>query len=193
MTNPLKASDEYLVLVDTKGRQIGIEEKLAAHQKGLLHAAFSLMIVRPSLSGFEYLLQRRAISKYHSGGLWANTCCSHPRPGESLPDSVQRRVKEELGMCEELNLVALEPIIYRAQLDNELIEHEFDHVFIAFEAQPTLNLNPDEVSEVKWILEDKLFAQLTTHEDQFSAWFAKVFYAVKNHLAQMAVLQCNDN
>ena len=189
MLNHPKSKDELLVLVDKNGRQIGTEEKLLAHQKGLLHAAFSLMIVRPSPLGFEYLLQRRAISKYHSGGRWSNTCCSHPRPNENLLFSVQRRVKEELGIIEELNLISIGHVIYRAQLDNDLIEHEFDHIFLAIEEQPTLDLNPEEVSEIKWICEDTLLKQLTTSPDQFTAWFTKVFHAVKNHLSHVSACE----
>lgn len=182
MPNHLKSTGEMLVLVDTNGRQIGTEEKLLAHQKGALHAAFSLMIVRPSADGFEYLLQRRALPKYHSGGLWSNTCCSHPRPNEDILFSVQRRVQEELGITDTLNLITLTPIIYRAQLDNGLIEHEFDHIFFAISAHPNLNLNPSEVIETKWLSEHKIEEQLTASPEQFTAWFNKVFDAVKHQL-----------
>ena len=117
-------SKESVILVDEKDNQVGLMPKLEAHQKGLLHRAFSVFIFN---SDYELLLQKRAFSKYHSGGLWTNTCCSHPRDGEDTIDAANRRLYEEMGI--ETSLRKVFDFIYKAELDNNLTENEFDHVF----------------------------------------------------------------
>ena len=130
-----------VILVDTKDNQTGISEKLEAHKKGLLHRAFSIFLFNDQ---DQLLLQKRADEKYHSGGLWTNTCCSHPSPGEFLIKSAQNRLKEEMGISTSLS--PLFSFIYKAEFDNGLIEHELDHVFIGtFNANPLPN--PEEVGE----------------------------------------------
>ena len=116
-------SREKVILVDENDNQVGLMPKLEAHQKGLLHRAFSVFIFN---SNYQLLLQKRAASKYHSGGLWTNTCCSHPRDGEKTEDAANRRLLEEMGIKTDLRKVY--DFIYKAELDNELTENEFDHV-----------------------------------------------------------------
>ena len=116
--------DEHLVLVDRDDREIGTAPKLAAHREGRLHRALSVVLADPD---GRLLLQKRHVRKYHSGGLWTNTCCSHPRPGEAIADAAQRRLAEEMGIA--CPLSPLFPVYYRAELDNGMTEHEVVHVF----------------------------------------------------------------
>jgi len=119
---------EQVILIDKDDKQIGQVEKLYAHQLGLLHRAFSVFIYRHAQSKIEYLLQKRNKSKYHSGGLWTNTCCGHPRPEEQLEKAAARRLKEEVGINSDL--LELSKYYYKADVGNNLIEHEIDHVFL---------------------------------------------------------------
>ena len=136
---------ENVILVDEKDNQVGLMPKLEAHQKGLLHRAFSVFIFN---SDYKLLLQKRASSKYHSGGLWTNTCCSHPRDGEDIIDAANRRLNEEMGIKTSLRKVF--DFIYTAELDNNLIENEFDHVFYGvYDTDPILN--KEEAEDYKWI------------------------------------------
>ncbi|MEA5479073.1 isopentenyl-diphosphate Delta-isomerase [Pseudanabaena galeata UHCC 0370] len=137
--------EEQVILVDISDRQIGIAEKLQAHRDGSLHRAFSIFVLN---SQGQLLLQRRAKHKYHSGGLWTNTCCSHPRPNEMTLDAAHRRLQEEMGFdCE---LQELFSFVYRANLDHELTEYEFDHVLLGYcDREPVLN--PEEAEDWKWI------------------------------------------
>ena len=128
-------SEEKVILVDKNDNQVGLMPKLEAHEKGILHRAFSVFIFN---SKYELLLQKRASSKYHSGGLWTNTCCSHPREGEDILDAANRRLDEEMGIKTSLRKVF--DFIYTAELDNNLIENEFDHVFYGvYDTDPILN------------------------------------------------------
>ncbi len=137
--------EELVVLVDENDKPVGTEEKLKAHQDGKLHRAFSVFIFN---SQKQLLLQRRALSKYHSAGLWTNTCCSHPRPEESVLASAHRRLQEEMGFdCE---LKEIFNFKYKADFDNGLVEHEFDHVIIGYHDQNPIS-NPNEVDSYKWI------------------------------------------
>jgi len=137
--------EEKVILVDTSDRQVGTAEKMQAHRDGLLHRAFSIFVLN---SQNQLLLQKRAKHKYHSGGLWTNTCCSHPRPNEMTLDAAHRRLQEEMGFdCE---LQELFSFVYRAKLDHELTEHEFDHVLLGYcDRQPVLN--PEEAEDWQWI------------------------------------------
>ena len=138
-------SVEKVILVDKNDKQVGLMPKLEAHKKGVLHRAFSIFIFN---SKYELLLQKRASSKYHSGGLWTNTCCSHPREGEDILDAANRRLDEEMGIKTSLRKVY--DFIYKAELDNQLTEHEFDHVFYGvFDNDPILNKN--EAEDFKWV------------------------------------------
>jgi len=147
------------------GREIGTQEKMQSHRESRLHSAFSVFVFN---AVGELLLQRRARTKYHSGGLWTNTCCSHPRPGESYYNAARRRLNEEMGFdCE---LTELFSFIYRIQLDNSLFEHELDHVFAgSYNGQPTPN--PDEVDDWKWMNVSTLKQDVRETPENYTYWF----------------------
>jgi isopentenyl-diphosphate delta-isomerase len=130
-----------------------------------LHRAFSVFVFN---SQHKLLLQRRAFGKYHSEGLWTNTCCSHPFPGEAILDAGKRRLKEEMGM--EIKLKELFKFVYKASLDNELIEHELDHVLIGF-SDDTPHLNLEEVSAFKWMSLETIKEDIQVNPEQYTAWF----------------------
>lgn len=156
---------EQVILVDTDDNPIGLMEKMEAHEKGLLHRAFSVFVFN---SKNELMLHRRALTKYHSGGLWTNTCCSHPRDGETSLQAAHRRLEEEMGF--DCNLEKAFHFIYKAKLDNELTEHELDHVFIGdFDGTP--NFNPEEVHEYKHISIPDLLKDIETDPDKYTEWF----------------------
>lgn len=156
--------EEKVILVDTSDRQIGISEKLQAHREGLLHRAFSIFVLN---SQGELLLQRRAKHKYHSGGLWTNTCCSHPRNEEMTLQAAHRRLQEEMGFdCE---LRELFSFVYRAELDNELTEYEFDHVFLGYSDRAPIP-NPEEVEAWKWIDLKTLQGDMQQHPECYTYW-----------------------
>lgn len=167
---------EELILVDEQDVKIGTAEKIDAHIKGLLHRAFSLFILDTSTQ--KLLLQQRALDKYHSGGLWTNACCSHPRKGEKLLDAVYRRVKDELGISvpdsayEKKDLWECNKFTYRKDY-GKYIEHEIDHVFIWSVDKSTIQLvpNKDEVDDILWIDISVLEDWMTTKPEDFTAWF----------------------
>lgn len=166
-------------LVDSNGVITGYSEKMHVHRSGLLHLAFSLMIFRKRASGTEFLLQRRAMHKYHSGGLWTNTCCSHPMLNESIVAAAQRRVKEELGITAFLDLKEIAKIQYHYQLDNGLAEHEFNHILVAEVNEVIWHANDDEVMEIAWWPVHKLADKLAAEPNDFTAWFPDVFRQVR--------------
>ncbi len=156
---------ETVILVDAFDNEIGVMEKMEAHQKGLLHRAFSVFIFN---SKNELLLQRRALSKYHSAGLWTNTCCSHPRPGEETLAAAKRRLMEEMGIEASLNLKT--HFTYKTIFENDLIEHEFDYVFFGnTESNPIINL--EEVDAYKWESVEKIRANMRKNPEEFTTWF----------------------
>lgn len=160
---------EYLVLVDESDRPVGRIEKLAAHERGLLHRAFSILVFDDS---GRLLLQRRAEEKYHSGGLWSNTCCGHPRPDEPITSAARRRLREEMGF--ECHLTRIGSFRYRALLDNGLTEHEIDHVFVGTfggEVYP----NPHEVIDWAWVDAQELDDRMTGDPDSFTFWFRQIW------------------
>lgn len=162
------ARNEELILVDGLDRPIGAATKEQAHVEGILHRAFSVVLVRNNGSEPEFLLARRASGKYHSGGLWANSCCSHPRVGEEILDAAYRRVREELG-CEVADLREIAAFAYRAEFENGLCEHELDHVLIG-RCAGGLSPDPSEVDEVRWVGTDELAAALAERPGAFAAW-----------------------
>ena len=167
---------ENVILVDEKDNQVGLMPKLEAHQKGLLHRAFSVFIFN---SDYKLLLQKRASSKYHSGGLWTNTCCSHPRDGEDIIDAANRRLNEEMGIKTSLRKVF--DFIYTAELDNNLIENEFDHVFYGvYNTDPILN--KEEAEDYKWIEMETLKNDIENNTDQYTVWFKIAFDYFYNYL-----------
>lgn len=159
---------DSVILVDENDNETGYLDKLEAHQKGVLHRAFSVLIFN---SAGELLLQKRADNKYHSAGLWTNTCCSHPRPNEPMPEAVQRRLKEEMGIECETNFGY--KFLYRAKLDNGLIEHELDYVFIGMcDDKPVINL--EEVSDWKFISLVNLRKDLIKNPTDYTYWFKEI-------------------
>jgi isopentenyl-diphosphate Delta-isomerase len=159
---------DYVVLVDSEDRQMGVMEKMEAHRQGVLHRAFSVHVTR---ADGKILLQQRAVSKYHSGGLWTNACCSHPAPEETTAEAAVRRLKQEMGIhAQQSDLVYLGSLLYKAELDKGLTEHEFDHVFgLTYDGDPVPN--PDEAEAYRWIDRSTLMAEILANPDQFTAWF----------------------
>ena len=174
------ARDDMLILVDGLDRQTGEATKWQAHVKGLLHRAFSVVLTRDGADGPEFLLAKRSLMKYHSGGLWANSCCSHPRVGEQVIDAAYRRVREELG-CEALDLREIGAFVYRAEFDNGLVEHECDHVLVG-RCAGEIDPDPAEASEVRWIDFESLAAELAEQPKHFAAWVPIVLTLAMAHL-----------
>jgi isopentenyl-diphosphate Delta-isomerase len=176
-------SEEEVILVDAEDRKVGTMDKMEAHEKGVLHRAFSIFIFN---SNGHWLLQQRAPHKYHSPGLWSNTCCSHPRDGESVIDAGTRRLKEEMGMyCQ------LEPqfqFIYRCQLPNGLIEHELDHVLLGYSDMPP-QLNAEEVADFRYVTTSELEQEMQAHPERFTVWFKLCFLQVQNRLRELERLR----
>jgi isopentenyl-diphosphate delta-isomerase len=155
---------ETVILVDECDRELGACEKMRAHREGVLHRAFSIFVFD---AGGRLLLQRRARTKYHSGGLWSNTCCGHPRPGETTLSAARRRLREEMNFDCELREAF--DFLYRAELDDGLVEHEFDHVFVGrFEGAPA----PDaaEVEDWRWVSTQELRDGLRRRPHEYSYW-----------------------
>ena len=156
---------QQVVLVNEKDEPIGIMEKMEAHQKGLLHRAFSIFIFD---SKGRMLLQQRAAQKYHGAHLWTNACCSHPFPDEELKEAAQRRLQEELGFTTDLHEIF--SFIYKARVENNLIEHEFDHVF-AGEYDSKIQPNPTEVSDCYYETIDQIKKNIENEPSKFTSWF----------------------
>jgi isopentenyl-diphosphate delta-isomerase len=164
---------DQVILVDEKDRFIGVAQKMEAHQKGLLHRAFSIFIFNTK---GEMLLQQRALDKYHSGGLWTNACCSHPNPGEEIPAAVKRRLKEEIGI--ETPVEKIFDLIYKAELDNGLTENEFDHVF-AGEYDDEVEINRNEVMDFCYKDIQDIRDSLQMNPEKYTAWFQLAFPGIE--------------
>lgn len=169
-------TEEKVILVNEKDEQIGLMPKMEAHEKALLHRAFSVFVFNKKN---ELMLQQRAAHKYHSPLLWANTCCSHQREGETNIEAGKRRLQEEMGFETELeNTISF---IYKAPFDNGLTEHEFDHVMVGdYEASP--KINPDEVADWKWMSLDAVKKDIGEHPEQYTAWFKIIFDKFYHHI-----------
>ena len=167
---------EKVVLVDKKDVQLGLMPKLEAHWKGVLHRAFSIFIFNSSRM---LLMQKRSSQKYHSPGLWTNTCCSHQRDGERTIDAAKRRLNEEMGL--NVDLKETFSFIYKANLKNGLIEHEFDHVLVGFtDFSPNININ--EVEDWKWVDLSFLERDLDKNPSVYTEWFKIIFNRVKGYI-----------
>ncbi len=166
---------EEVILVDEQDNPIGLMEKQAAHETPHLHRAFSIFIFNTK---GELLLQQRALSKYHSPGLWTNTCCSHPRDGETLAEATSRRLREEMGMTCEMHEVYT--FIYKAPVGQGLTEHEFDHVWIG-QSDEEPNINRDEVESWKYMSLNDLKEDLLLHPEDYTEWFKITFEEMNNH------------
>jgi len=160
---------DYVVLVDENDLELGTMEKLQAHELGLLHRAFSVFVFN---SNNELLIHKRAEGKYHSGGLWTNSCCSHPKPNEHFQDAAIRRVKEELGM-EISGVNKIGKLIYKVELDNNLTEHEYDYI-LTTKSDERPDLNPEEASEYLYKSIDIIKQEMKEKPDQFTFWFKQI-------------------
>ena len=160
---------EKVILVNEKDEQIGLMEKIEAHEKALLHRAFSVFVYNKK---GEMMLQQRALGKYHSPGLWTNTCCSHQRENESNIEAGKRRLMEEMGFTTDLEETI--SFIYKAPFENGLSEHEFDYILVGnFEDDP--KPNPDEVADWKWMHPEEVKKDLEENPDNYTAWFKIIF------------------
>lgn len=177
--------EEHVILVNEQDEPVGTMEKMEAHRKAILHRAFSIFIFN---SKGEMLLQQRAFSKYHSGGLWTNACCSHPFPGETVQNAANRRLLEEMGF--ETPVKKIFDFVYEASFDNGLTEHEFDHVF-AGEYEGVINFNPDEVNDFCYKNIADIKNSLQSHPQKYTAWFRIAFPKIEtwweNHYQKVSV------
>ncbi len=167
---------QEVITVDSADRETGRMEKLEAHLTGTLHRAFSVFVFN---SRGDLLIHRRAEGKYHSAGLWSNTCCSHPFPGEEVAQAAARRLKEEMGM--EAELQKCYAFIYRAEVGGGLIEHEYDHVFFGRSDRDPLP-DPEEVQDWKWVAPEVILADMDNHPALYTAWFRIAFPGVLDHV-----------
>ena len=170
--------EQFVTLVDADDNAVGTMEKMEAHRTGALHRAFSIFLF--DRHG-RMLLQRRAASKYHSPRLWTNACCSHPAPGETTLQAAQRRVQEELGITP-----GLEPqfvFTYRAQLENDLVEHEIDHVYFG-NWNDVLKPDPAEVMDTRWVGLAELEAEIAAASGNFTPWLLICWPQVRKRWAQ---------
>lgn len=161
--------EEKVILVNQKDEQVGLMPKMEAHEKGLLHRAFSVFIFNDKN---ELMLQQRALSKYHSPGLWTNTCCSHQREGEDNISAGKRRLQEEMGFSTELRDTI--SFVYKAAFDNGLTEHEYDHILVGkFNDDP--NLNPEEAAAFKWLSLEEVREDMQKNPLIYTEWFKIIF------------------
>ena len=168
-----------VILVDQHGNAIGEAGKQAAHQQGQCHRAFSVFIFYTDKGNWKLLLQQRQKNKYHSGGLWTNSCCSHPHPGEETIAAGERRLQEEIGI--QVKLIEVGEFHYRAQFDNGLIENEYDHVLIGTVNSPVVNYNKNEVADIHWITIADLLNELKNQPEKFTPWFEQaLMIAIEN-------------
>ncbi len=164
-----------MILVDSDDKQTGVMEKMEAHEKALLHRAFSIFIFN---SNGELMLQQRAFHKYHSPGLWTNTCCSHPRPGETTIDAAHRRLVEEMGF--DCDFEEAFSFTYKAPFSNNLTEHEFDHVFIGKSDNEPI-INSEEVASFRMDTLENISKQMESNPEDFTVWFRIAFDRVKGY------------
>lgn len=177
-----------VIIVDEFDQPQGLMEKHAAHHQGVLHRAISIFILRyESGVGWMTLLQQRQRSKYHAGGCWSNSCCSHPLPNESTHDAAHRRLAEELGFT--VPLIYLDQLLYKAKVSSTMIEHELDHLFIGFYEGDVKQFNPEEVSAVSWVPLVDLPKRLHDQSYTFSPWFTMVYERLMLHQAKFRMMQ----
>ena len=170
--------EEKVILVDEQNRQIGLMPKMEAHEKAVLHRAFSIFVMNEK---GETMLQQRAAHKYHSPLLWTNTCCSHQRDGETNLEAGKRRLMEEMGFVVELK--ELFSFIYKAPFDNGLTEHELDHVMIGYSNKEP-QINPDEVADWKWMKPEDIKSDIAKNGANYTAWFKIIFERFYDHLIE---------
>jgi isopentenyl-diphosphate delta-isomerase len=167
---------DHVILVDPSDRELGTAEKGEAHRAGALHRAFSIFVFN---SAGALMLQRRARTKYHSGGLWTNTCCGHPRPFEPIQEAVHRRLREEMGF--DCDLKEIFSFTYKVQFDNSLLEHEYDHVFVGT-YEGDVAPNPEEVDGWRWMDLGSLRKDIQENSDCYTYWFRTCIEGVVSYL-----------
>ena len=168
--------EEQVILVNEYDEQIGLMPKMEAHEKAVLHRAFSVFVFNTKN---ELMLQQRAAHKYHSPLLWTNTCCSHQRDGESNIEAGTRRLKEEMGFTTDLKETT--SFIYKAPFDNGLTEHELDHIMLGYyENEPIIN--KQEVEDWKWMPLEDVKHDINVHQEQYTAWFKIIFEKFYNYI-----------
>lgn len=168
--------EKYVILVDEYDNELGTMEKIEAHEKAKLHRAFSVFIYNDKN---ELMLQQRALTKYHTPGLWTNTCCSHQLLNESNIEAGKRRLHEEMGFSTDLKETI--SFIYKAPFENGLTEHEFDYILVGnYNKEP--NINPEEVNDWKWISLEDLESDIQKYPEKYTEWFKIIF---KKHKSQM--------
>lgn len=166
---------DSIILVDMHDRPVGIADKISVHKQGLLHRAFSVFIIDDG----RMLIQKRHPAKYHSGGLWSNACCSHPRPDENVLTAASRRLKEELGIS--CLLEPLGSLIYRSCFDNGITEFEYDHVILG-EYRGLFSPNFEELTEIKWVDLDDLAVSVQRNPEIYTSWFVMAVHQVFERL-----------
>lgn len=172
---------QTVLLVDESDRPSGVMGKMEAHERGLLHRAFSVFVLRRADGRAQVLLQKRAQTKYHFGGLWTNACCGHPLEGETPAQAGERRLPQEMNFRCDLRPVG--SFIYRAQSANGLIEHELDHVLVGFFEEENLpQPDPAEADSARWIDVAELDRQLVSTPHEFTPWFARAYAIVKESM-----------
>lgn len=170
-------AEERVILVNENDEQIGLMPKQEAHEKAVLHRAFSVFIFNEEK---ELMLQQRALHKYHSPGLWTNTCCSHQRDGESSLDAGKRRLQEEMGFVTDIKETT--SFIYKAPFDNGLTEYEYDHILVGnYNDEP--KLNSEEVASWKWMAMESVQDDIKNNPENYTAWFKIIFEKFYNHIA----------
>jgi isopentenyl-diphosphate delta-isomerase len=167
----MRDDEELILLVDADDRVIGTGDKLETHRRGALHRAFSVIVWN---SGGRLLLQKRAASKYHSGGLWTNACCGHPRPKENIGAAARRRLKEEMGFA--CKLSPLGTITYRAELDQGMVEHELVHVFRGL-YDGAVTPHPNEAEDYRWLSLADVRADMASRPERYSVWLREYLSA----------------
>ena len=168
--------EENVILVDKNDTQIGLMSKLDAHKKGILHRAFSVFVLN---NNNEIMLQKRAYDKYHSGGLWTNTCCSHQREGENSIEAGKRRLLEEMGFETELKIIT--SFIYKVEFENGLTEHELDYLLIGkFLKSPVIN--KQEVADWKWMKVELIADDIKLNPNNYTSWFKIIFDKFQNKI-----------
>jgi len=170
--------EEFVILVDENDRETGTMEKLQAHIEARLHRAFSVFIFNEA---GELMLQQRAFTKYHSPGLWTNTCCSHPKPGETTSEAAHRRLMEEMGF--DCIFEAVFSFVYKAKLDNDLTEHEFDHVFVGNSGELP-HLNPEEAAAYRFATLEEIRQEMLQDPEKFTIWFRIAFDRVEHYFTE---------
>ncbi len=176
----------FVICVDEQNNPLGVTLKEIAHQKGILHRAFSIFLLRKNSNGIlETLIQQRNPAKYHSGGLWSNSCCSHPQPYKDITEELHNRIQFELGITEPIKYTSAGTFIYKSTYANSMIEHELDEVFFGFYGKDTIPsaYNKEEIAALDWIEIDQLDKDVNIHPDRYTSWLPFCIKQLNNNVA----------